>query len=200
MIDKYEHFLFRQYSIAVKKFLQNTFYLKQYPKDENVSVYYSPLSRIWAKILHPVINGGTLSPNVNFVLESYDYTDSDMLGTVRSVRKKNDDVVEMVKAPLIYSLNYKITLFTRKQSEMDVLIYQILTKASKRTPYAVMVDGQWCLIKVESCVDETNLEPGEVQDKVCRTGISLNIPRAYLPMDYTEESAFKSFDITFDDI
>lgn len=193
-IKPLEYFLFRDYSIAVKEYLKKNLYLSNYPDDENISVFYSPLKRAWSKFLQPVVNGGTLSPNANFILSNYTYSSNDMLGTFKEPNVVGNNIAERVEAPLIYELEYKITMYTRRQSEMDVLLYQLLTSAPKRRPYATIVNGQWCLMNTESPTNETNLEPGELQDRITRASVALRIPRAYLPLKYEEETIPNSFE------
>lgn len=184
-----EHFLFRNYSVAVKKWLQESLYLTSYPDDNNVTVVYTTPDRAWAKYIYPTLNGATTSPNANFHLTGMEYVDGqNMLGFVREYSKYPDkNKLKSIKPPLVYQLTYSVTLYTRVQSEMDVLLYQLVSQAHKNAKAWFMVDGQWCELVAGNPTDETNLEPGEAQDVIQRSGIDLTIPRAYLPLGYTEE-------------
>ena len=70
MANNLEHFWFLKYSLAVKTFLKDSLYLKKYPSDKNVSVYYTTPARAFAKFIVPVINGSNLNPTATFYLTS----------------------------------------------------------------------------------------------------------------------------------
>jgi len=196
IIKSDEHFLFRNYSKALKQWLIDTCYLSNYPQENNVTIVYSTPDRAWAKYIYPVINGATTSPNVNFVLNSMEYLDSEnILGHVReNIFDDELNVFKTVKAPLMYSLTYSATIYTRVQSEMDILLYQLTTNASKNAKAVLKVDGQWAEVWANNIRNETNLEPGEIQDKVTRYGIDLIIPRAYLPFNVEFSNAINGFE------
>jgi hypothetical protein len=195
---KPEHFLFRKYSKAVKEWLQNTVYLSNYSKENNVSVHYMTPDRAWAEFVHPVINGGTLSPNINFYLESMEYKEGEnLLGFVKEHRTI-DGENRALNAPLIYRLTYSCTIFTRSQAEQDIIFYQLVSNAHQNKKAAVIVDGQWAEIEAREPSNETNLEPGETQEIVRRGGISLIIDRAYLPLEYDSFTKVEDYDFDFE--
>lgn len=196
-----EYFLFRLYSIAVKNWLIDNVYLSSYPSDNNVTVAYTTPDRAWAKYIYPTINGATTSPNINFHLTGYEYAQGEnILGFVRDhVSVPNNTAkVRQLKAPLIYKLTYSATIYTRTQSEMDVILYQMISKAHKNAKAAFAVDGQWCELVVGDPRDETNLEPGEAQDTIQRFGVDPSIPRAYLPLDYSDIQRIGEVDLEYD--
>lgn len=195
-----EHFLFRNYSKALKNWLQENIYLSSYPEDRNVTIVYTTPDRAWAKYVHPTINGGTMSPNVNFHLTGIQYSESEnLLGFVNEyIKYDNKPKAREMSPPLIYNLSYSITIYTRLQSEMDVIIYQMVSKAHKNKKAAFKVDGQWAELHFSDIQDETNLEPGEAQDVTTRFGINATIPRAYLPVAFDEVPTIEDFEFTYD--
>jgi len=196
-----EYFLFRLYSIAVKNWLLDNVYLSSYPSDNNVTVAYTTPDRAWAKYIYPTINGATTSPNINFHLTGYEYIQGEnILGFVRDhvTVPNNDNKVRQLKAPLIYRLTYSATIYTRTQSEMDVILYQLLSQAHKNAKATFEVDGQWCELMASDPRDETNLEPGDAQDIIQRFGIDLVIPRAYLPLDYADIDRIRETDLEYE--
>lgn len=195
---KLEHFLFREYSKKVKQWLNDTLYLSNYSKENNVTIVYMTPDRAWSEYVHPVINGGTLSPNVNFYLESMEYKENEnLLGFVREHRTIDGQNREL-KAPLIYRLTYSATIFTRSQAEQDILFYQLITNAHQNAKAVLTVDGQWAELQTMEMRNETNLEPGETQDVVRRGGVSLIIDRAYLPLDYRGFSKIEDISLEYD--
>lgn len=199
MAKPLEYFLFRLYSIAVKNWLIDNIYLSSYSESDNVTIAYTTPDRAWAKYIYPTLNGATTSPNINFHLTGYPRAENqNILGFVRDHITTSANKIRELKAPLIHTLTYSCSIYTRTQSEMDVIIYQIISKAHKNAKAVLIVDGQWAELEAGEPRDETNLEPGEAQDIIQRFGIDLTIPRAYLPLDYTEVERIETTDIDYE--
>jgi len=192
-----EYFLFRNYSKAVKAYLQNKTYLTRYPQDENVLIVYGTPARAFAKYVYPIVNGAQIQPIISFHLSGKQYAETEnLLGFQNeSSYNMNTQITRTVSPLLIYKLNYTLTLRTLTMSDMDILLYQILTTTSKNKKHWAIVDGQWMELGFSEVREETNLEPGEVQDRVIRYGIDLTVPRAYLPREYTEAGAIQSWQL-----
>jgi len=179
--------LFKNYSIGLKDWLEKNCYISNLPSNNNVNVVYSSIDRAWINRVVDIANGQNTSANINFVLSGYEYLENEnVLGFVRENKPNSSGKVNVVSPPLVYSLNYKVTIFTRLQTEMDMLIYQILSRAHKHSKAVIMVDGQFCEFFASNPTDETNLEPGEIQDRIVRVGMELKVKRAYLPIGYQE--------------
>lgn len=193
-----EFFLFRNYTLAVRNWLRENVYLSTYPHDNNVTVAFMTPEKAFAKFIYPTLNGVTTSPNVNFYLSSNEYVEGENnLGFVREYKNFNENsMTKVLKAPLVYSLTYSCTIFTRNLPEMDVILYQIMSKAHKNAKAALKVDGQWAEIHAGNPTNETNLEPAEVQDIIHRWALELTIPRAYLPLDFEESRTIGGFDLS----
>lgn len=197
MAKPLEAYLFRNYSIAIKKFLIESLYLSRYPDDENVSVSYMIPAKAFSKIVLPVINGQPLRPATAFHLSGNTYSaNENHLGFVKeNIYISESNVVKQVEPPQIRSLTYSLLLFTTLQSDMDILLYQLLIAAAPNKKGYRIVDGQWMEIKAGDPRDETTLEPGDAQDKLIRYGIDLTVPRAYLPRTYKEVPSAESVQI-----
>lgn len=180
-----EFFLFRNYTIALRNWLRENVYLSTYPDDDNVTVAFMTPERAFAKYIYPTINGATTSPNINFYLESQEYTEGqNNLGFVKEYNVDLDKrTAKELRPPLVYTLTYSCTIYTRNLPEMDVILYQILSNTHKNAKAVIKVDGQWGEIHSGDPTNETNLEPAEVQDIIHRFSLNLTIPRAYLPLD-----------------
>jgi len=202
MANVLEHFWFLNYSIEVKNFLIKNLYLSAYPKDKNVSVYYSTPSRIFAKYIVPVINGGNITPMVTFNLQTAIPSPNQTPGGYfRKYTKSKDSVYkwELIRHPIPYELSYRTTMWTMKQSDMDILLYQAAVAAPNNRKYPIYVDGQWGEIETKNFTLETNLEPGDIQDATVRYGFDIVIPRAYLPLNYEEYyGTIKTVDMLYD--
>jgi hypothetical protein len=196
MAERLEHFMMRNYSKAIKEWLEKTVSLSRYPNNQNVQVTYMTPERAFAKYLYPVVNGQNVAPIITFMLIDFTYGENEnSLGFTNDViRYTNSKVVRYVKPLLVYKLNYQLSINTIMQSDCDVMMYQIMSNASKNRKAAVAVDGQWAEIMAGNPRNEIALEPGDAQDKICRYGMDLTIPRAYLPRDFFERSPILSSD------
>ena len=187
--------LFRNYSKAVKDYLQNSCYLTRYPQDRNVLVMHSTPERAFSKYLYPIINSDQIQPIISFHLSGIQYAQNEnLLGFVNKYNYlPNTRKVEVLPPLLIYKLTYSVTLRTITISDMDVLLYQILTTSSINRKYHTAVDGQWMELSSTEPRNEINLEPGDVQDRIIRYGTDLVVPRAYLPREYVEERSIQDW-------
>lgn len=195
-INALEHYLFREYSKSVKKWLEDNIYLHRYPKEGNIKVIYGTPEKAWAEFIYPVLNSGALSPNINFHLTEMEYLASEnMLGFAKNYVKHNGRNI-IVSPPLVYKLTYSATFFTRTQSELDILFYQMVSKAHRNKKAAFMVDGQWAELLVDSPTYETQMEPPSTEDIVRRGSVKLIIERAYLPLITEQFEQIKDMDIS----
>ena len=191
--------LFKNYSLGLQKWLNDNIYLSNLPGNNNINIQYDSIERAWVNIVMQIANGQNTSGNVNFVLTEMQYLENEnILAFTHETMLESDGSVHIVRPPLVYQLTYRVTLFTRLQSEMDFLIYQILSKAHKHAKAVMFVDGQWAEMVATNPTDETNLEPGEVQDRIVRWGLNFIIKRAYLPLLYTEVAKITSVNTTID--
>lgn len=196
-IKALEHYLFRDYSIAIKKWLKGNVYLHRYPKDNNINVIYGTPDRAWVEFMNPIVNAGSLSPNINFHLSEMEYIDSEnFLGFVKEYKTHKGRNIS-VSPPLVYRLTYSLTFFARTQSELDIMFYQMLTKTHKNRKAAFMVDGQWAELWSNSPTYETQMEPPSSEDIIRRGSLKLVIERAYLPLEVDDYTKIGSIDLDY---
>ena len=198
MAEISEFFLFRQYSKALKQWFYDNCYLQRYPKDQNILAIYSTPERAFTKYMYPVLNGQPYRPIISFHLVSNEYIGNENnLGFANEYKyDQSSNVSTVVKPLLVYKLGYRATLYTVLMSDADVLIYQIYAAASPNKPTALRVDGQWAELEAGNYSDETNLEPGEAQDRILRYSIDFTIRRAYLPRPTGEIEGIKEVDVS----
>lgn len=185
MANNAEHYLFREYSIAVKSFLQKTCWIGRYPKNQNVQIFYTTPARAFAKYIAPVISGQQLNPLITFDLTNFAFNENETpnLWTKETQKVEGENRFEKIKHPLPYTLTYRVTMWTSLQSDMDILLYQIITNSTKNRKYNFVIDEQWAELYSSDPRKETQMEPGEVQDVVHRYGLDLIVPRAYIPFE-----------------
>ena len=184
-----EHFLFKEQSIAVKKFLQKSLWLTRYPEDLNVAVYYSTPERAFSKLIAPILNTSNLYPTVSVVLQSFTPAPGQTPGGYFKkfiVSESNENVFEEHVHPLVYELTYRVTVWTSLQSDMDILLYQAMVAAPQNKKYSTVVDGQWMEVEVRNPQTESTLDPGDARDVSFRYGFDIVVPRAYLPLNFEE--------------
>lgn len=183
-----EYALFVQYGRAVKNFIINNTHLSRYgdrPED-GINVSYASPPRAFAKYLVPVLNGANLNPTITFYLSNIEYAENENLIGFANERKVNTttETVTYTPAPIISRLTYKIMIMVVNELDGDGLQYQLMAHAPFKRPYAFAVDGQWATGYIKNTSNDTNIEPGDIQDKVSRRSADFIIPRAYLPLDY----------------
>jgi hypothetical protein len=203
MAERLEHFFFRNYSKAIKEWLEKTVQISRYiGAEQNVQVAYMTPERAFAKYLYPVVNGNNVAPMITFMLIDSSYAEGEnSLGFTNDIVHYNtSNIVRYVKPLLVFKLSYQISINTIMQSDCDVMMYQIMSNATKNRKAAVAVDGQWCEIMAGNPRNEINLEPGDAQDKLVRYGMDLTIPRAYLPRDYYENPTINSTDFDIETV
>lgn len=197
-----EHFLFKEQSIAVKKFLQDKLWLSRYPEELNVSVFYSTPERAFAKLIAPTINGQQLYPTVSVVLSGMEMAPNQTPGGYfkKYISSESDpNVFEEQHHPLVYQLTFRVTVWSAMQSDMDIMMYQAMTAAPFNRKYATAVDGQWMEIETKTPQSESVLDPGEARDVSFRYGFDIVVPRAYLPLNYEERyGRIVSTDMVYD--
>jgi hypothetical protein len=199
MAEIAEHFLFRQYSQSAKQFFLDTCFLSRYPKELNTLVVYATPARAFSKYIYPVLNGDQFRPTISFSLSSAEYIQNEnLLGFVDQQSFNSlTNKTKVVKPLLIYKLTYTVTIRTILMSDVDILTYQLLTSASKNRKYATKIDGQWAEFMITDPREETNLEPGDAQDRIIRRGYDLIVPRAYLPRTYLESGVIENYDLDY---
>jgi hypothetical protein len=194
-----EFTLWKNYGIAIRDWLAQNIYLSNLTNQNNINIVYDSIDRAWVNQAMQIVNGQNSTGSINFVLTETEYLENEnILGFTHETKVQPSGKVNIVRPPLVYGLTYRMTVFTRLQSEMDYLLYQILSKAHKHAKAVVYVDGQFCEFSATNPTDETNLEPGDIQDRIVRFGLNLKVKRAYLPLLYTEAEKITSVNTNID--
>lgn len=186
-VNTLEYPLFRDYTLAIKTWLERTCYLNRLPHDKNVNIYPIQPERAFVKFVIPIINGSTLNPTITYnISPQIQYLENqNNLGFVRD-RRVLKNTVKYKKPELVYELTYQVNILTKTKMQADVLLFQIMDAANKNQKAALRVQNQWAEIEAMNPRDETDLMPGEAQDLMFRHAIDLRIPRAMIPRSYKE--------------
>jgi len=199
--NKPEWPLFVDYAIAIKDFIVNTTHLSYFPVDQNVQVFFAPITRAYAKIVVPFYNGSTLNPTITFNYASFEINTQGEVpnGYVTMMSEGSNGKWGEYRHPLPCKLIFKGTMFVVNQQDADILNYQLFTAAPKNRKFATKVNGQWCEIEVSNISNETSLEPADTENRAVRWGFDITIPRAYLPFEYAENfGTIENIEIGYD--
>lgn len=182
-----EYPLFRNYTLAVKKFLEQTCYLEKLPDESNVAVYPIQPEKAFTKFIIPVINGSNLNPTITFnISPQMQYLDNENnLGFVKQRIVKNS-FVRYKEPELVYELIYNINVFTKTKTQADVLLYQVMNASNRNKKAVLRIENQFVELEATNPRDETDLMPGEAADILFKHAFDLRIPRAYLPRPYED--------------
>ena len=179
-----EFTLFMNYAEKVKDFLTKNAYLKKFPKEENVQVFFATPPMAFSKFLIPVINGANLNPTISFYLSGIEYLpNQNLLGYVSKNIRVGPQSFMIAKPHIIYKLSFKISILAGNERDDDILQYQLMTRAPFRKPHAFSILDQWGTLYTENPTLDTDLIPGEAKDRAIARGLDLIIPRAYLPVE-----------------
>jgi len=197
-----EYYLFKEYSRGVKDFLNKVLYLKRFPREKNVNIFYSTPRVAWAKYVNPIVNGSAPVPVCSFHLDSFQIKQNEIMsGFVRKYTPNslNSNIIDVDLSPSIWELTFKATIWTKTMDDMDNLVTQILIFTMPPKLWAFKIDDVWAEIKSNSVSIEDDLEPADTKDKTYRRSISLTIPRAYLPRESWTVGIIKEINLRFEE-
>ena len=186
MVSRAEYYIFREYSKALKEWLIKTVYLSTYKADKQPQVVFMTGERAYAKIKSDIINGFPDTAYVAFILNGADEDPKQRpLGFVYENSFENDTLYK-VRHPMVYSLKYKVVIYTRLMAENDIINYQILSNSFKNHAGVIIVENQWGEIYGESLTPTAEVADLTNTDRIVKSEIGLSIPRAYVPFPVEE--------------
>jgi hypothetical protein len=109
----------------------------------------------------------------------------------KPIQDNNDTITswQKYKAPLVYELSYTAVLYAGLMQDMDILTFKIVTEFKPNAnlwigPPGSVGDrtlGVYANMLLESVVDATEYEPGDIGERVVRKDFSWKITEAYVP-------------------
>lgn len=129
------YFLFKKYSVEVKRWLQSIFHIPRLDSTETtIKVVYATPERAIAKYVAPLRNQMTDIPIVGFYLAniSYQPEKNTAIENYEVIKDKDNNIAKRMKPLQVYSLTYVINIWTKLQMDMDVMLYSLL---SQLTPF-----------------------------------------------------------------
>jgi len=129
------YFLFKRYSVEVKRWLQSIFHIPRLDStNASVKVVYATPERAIAKYVVPIRNQMTDIPVVGLYLAnmSYQLEKNTAIENYEVIKDKDNNIAKRMKPFQVYSLTYVINIWTKLQMDMDVMLYSLL---SQLTPF-----------------------------------------------------------------
>ena len=182
-MTKIEYPLFYDYSFMLLNWIKNQLFLSEYASKGGIDVFYSTPARAFAKHVFKTGNGQLERPLITFHLNGMEYLRSEnFLGYQREITFDMLKRRHLYRKPvLIYKLNYGITIYSKNFLDGEKILYQIIEASSHNERAVEVLNGKWVEFYTDNMRDESQLEPGEVQDITTRHGLDLIVLRAYLP-------------------
>jgi hypothetical protein len=175
---------FREYNEHMMLWLSHiTVERPENPKE--VPVIYQTPERAFADKLLPRVNARVDLPIISFVMTGTEFDRSRMLSypTLVFDRTFQDGKYHLTPRPMPWNLNYNVTIWTKFQQDIDIIIYRILsrfTPSSYINPFGIASK-----VSFESHSDTSTLEPGEEGDRLLRHDLNFNV-EGYMPLPSTE--------------
>jgi hypothetical protein len=171
----------KNYSIAIKDFLEKNCNLPDISEDRNLKVVYATPSTAFAKHIIPMINGETTRPIITFTLsgeEGVREISTPYPFFTQPVGTEGD--ILKYQVPISKTLTYKCDLFTTTQTEADTILTQVEVGAWEHRPYYTKVDGQATEVISKNFVNESVLNPSSGKKKVIHHSFNLIVLKAMI--------------------
>jgi hypothetical protein len=112
---------------------------------------------------------------------------------VKPIQDNNNEITswQKYKAPLVYELSYTAVLYTALMQDMDILTFKIVTEFRPNANLWIGLPGTigdrtkgvYANMLLDSVVDATEYEPGDIGERVVRKDFSWKITEAYVPTE-----------------
>lgn len=181
-----EFITLEEYALCVKQCLENVLFDDQMADDEKPLVVYATAPVAYAKMQERFANGQNIGPLITFYQSGIDLIQEQQMGAWKwmTVRRKSGNY--QMRAPIICSINYTVTISALTERQADMLQTQIMQATPFHRPYYTKLKGQFVLIETKEVSNLSSVDIGENKDKVSQRQIILSIDRAYLDYDYKE--------------
>jgi len=184
--------LFKEYTEEIRNFLRETCYFEGVPEEKNISVFHTTPPRAFVNVIAPLINRKQFRPIVSFNLASSEILRNELgLGFVKKYEiNKDEGYIRQNRHPIPFKLNYQVVFWTETKTQADIIATQLYLAGNQNRKWVAKVRGHFIEVEVSSIENQTNLEPGPVQDVAFRYGGTISISKAILPYDYLEYGGF----------
>lgn len=187
MLNEYNSL--EEYANCVLQCLKNITHDYLMAKDDEIMVMYATPPVAYAKWEEKFGNGGNIGPIITFYQSGIDVKDNETMGAWKYLPVRRSEGNYRLRAPVICSIKYTVTISALTETQADLIITQIMTATPENRPYYSKLNGQFVLIKSSEPTNIGSVDAGENKDKVSQREITLTIERAYLNYDIKELNA-----------
>lgn len=156
------YFLFKKYSIEVKRWLEAIFHIPRLDgTNARVNVVYATPERAIAKYVAPLRNKATDIPIIGFYLSSMNYQpEKSSIGeNLETIYDKDNNAAKRLRPLQTYQLTYSVNIWTRLQHDMDLVLYQLATQ---------FLPMRW--LAIDSSIDYKNYDTLQTMENGPRQG------------------------------
>ena len=125
------YFLFKKYSVEVKKWLSSIFHIPRLDATgAKVKVIYATPERAIAKYVVQLRNGTIDIPIISFYLAGISFQpEKNTIGeNLETIIDKDNNTAFRLRPMQVYQLNYTINIWTKLQIDMDLILYQLVSQ------------------------------------------------------------------------
>jgi hypothetical protein len=175
-----------EYALCIKECLENVLFDHQMADDEKPLVTYATSSIAYAKLQERFANGQNIGPLITFYQSGIDLIQEQQMGAWKWMTVARETGNYQMRAPVICSINYTVTISALTERQADMLQTQIMMATPFHRPYYIKLKGQYVLIQNTEVSNLSSVDVGDNKDRVSQRQIILKIDRAYLDYDYKE--------------
>lgn len=175
-----------EYANCVQDCLKNSVHDFQLAADTPVTVIYATAPIAYAKEQEHFGNGGNIGPLITFYQSGIEVPPEQMMGQWKRLPVQRSSGNYLLRAPVIATIKYTVTISALTEAEADLLCLQIMQSTPKNRPYYTKLNGQFVTIWSDEFNNVGSVDVGENKDKFSQREITLTIPRAYLDYDIKE--------------
>jgi hypothetical protein len=175
-----------EYALCVKKCIENVVCDFQMADDEKPLVVYATAPVAFAKQQERFANGQNVGPLITFYQSGIDLLKEQQMGAWKWISLKRNTGNFQMRAPIICSLDYTVTITALTERQADMLQTQILQATPFHRPYYTKYKGQFVLIETTDISNLSSVDVGDNKDKFSQRQIKLKIDRAYIDYNYKE--------------
>ena len=195
-----------EYALCIKECLENVLHDEQMAVDEIPLVTYATSSIAYAKLQERFANGQNIGPLITFYQSGIDLIQEQQMGAWKWMTVTRDTGNYQMRAPVVCSISYTVTISALTERQADMLQAQIMQATPFHRPYYTKLKGQFVLIETTEVSNLSSVDVGDNKDKVSQRQITLKIDRAYLDYDYKElyagtiSPSMEAFDYNDEDV
>ena len=189
MAKEEDYNILEEYARCVYEYLKIISHDYQMADNDKPRVIYATAPIAYAKEQEYFANGSNVGPLITFYQSGIEIDHSVQMGGWKYLNVQRKEGNYRMRAPIICSIKYTVTINALTELQADLLCAQILQTSPFHRPYYTKFNGQFVVIESSEPSNTSSVEVAEGSDKIARREITLTIQRAYLYYDIKELNA-----------